>query len=92
MLLQKHWDEIMAKASDYIRNGSTTATIYLYSKGGVSVSPYEPGYVINEPGDTFAPDVPTSYAPVETPDPNVTEEPTTPGVTPMPHQDLPFTG
>ena len=91
MLLQKHWDEILLKAADYIKKGSTTATIYLYSKGGVSVSPYEPGYAIAEPVYTFSPDAPASSAPA-TPDPNATEEPTVPSVTPMPHQDLPFTG
>lgn len=91
MLLQKHWDEILAKAAEYIRNGSTTATIYLYSKGGVSISPYEPGYALSEPIYTLAPNAP-SAAPVATPDPNATEEPTTPAVTQMPHQNLPFTG
>ena len=91
MLLQKHWAEIMDEASSFIRQGYSTATIYLYSKGGVSISPYEPGYALSEPVYTFAPNAP-SAAPVATPDPNATEEPTTPAVTQMPHQNLPFTG
>ena len=97
MLLQKHWETIMQKAADYVRNGHNTPTIYLYSKGGVSVSPYEPGYVKQEnlpagtpipgdsvPTDTAEPDgEPTDGEPGETPQPEVT---------PMPHQSDPFTG
>lgn len=97
MLLQKHWDTIMQKAADYVHAGHNTPTIYLYSKGGVSVSPFEPGYVKQdelpsgtpapgdgEPTDTAAPDgEPTGGEPNETPQPEVT---------PMPHQDEPFTG
>ena len=93
MLLQKHWDEIMAKAADYIKNGHTTATIYLYAKGGVSISPYEPGYSYEIPVTTYIPDTPR---PQETPQGgNTPDEPTappTPSVTPMPHQSDPFTG
>ena len=94
MLLQKHWDEILEKASDYIRSGYTTATIYLYSKGGGSISPYEPGYAYSEPVYTYAPDYFGTPSPgaQTTPEPNETEEPTAPGVTPMPHQGDPFTG
>ncbi|MBR3038356.1 MAG: hypothetical protein IKI52_06610, partial [Clostridia bacterium] len=93
MLLQKHWDAIMQKASDYIKSGHTTATIYLYSKGGVSISPYEPGYAYEIPVTTFLPDTP---APQVTPEggvnPEDSAEPTPPSVTPMPHQSDPFTG
>ncbi len=93
MLLQKHWDEIMAKAADYIKTGHTTATIYLYSKGGVSISPYESGYAYAAPVTTYIPDTPR---PDETPQggnpPEETEPPATPSVTPMPHQSDPFTG
>ena len=95
MLLQKHWDEILSKASEYIRNGYTTATIYLYSKGGVSISPYEPGYTISEPVMSYAPDAPaTPNAGEQTapPEDGSTTEPTAPTVTPMPHQNDPFTG
>lgn len=93
MLLQKHWDAIMQKASDYIKSGHTTATIYLYSKGGVSISPYEPGYAYEIPVTTYLPDTPR---PQETPEggsaPQDTLAPETPSVTPMPHQSDPFTG
>lgn len=93
MLLQKHWDAIMQKASDYIKSGHTTATIYLYSKGGVSISPYEPGYAYEIPVTTYLPDTPR---PQETPEggsaPQDTPAPETPSVTPMPHQSDPFTG
>ena len=93
MLLQKHWDAIMQKASDYIKSGHTTATIYLYSKGGVSISPYEPGYAYEIPVTTYLPDTPR---PQETPEGGSatqdTPAPETPSVTPMPHQSDPFTG
>ena len=93
MLLQKHWDEIMNKAAEYVRNGHATATIYLYAKGGVSISPYEPGYSYVAPVTTYLPETPQ---PQETPEggdePDESPEPTTPSVTPMPHQNDPFTG
>ena len=94
MLLQKHWDEIIQKASDYIRSGYTTATVYLYSKGGVSMSPYESGYAYSEPVYTYSPEAPATPSPGEQPSPDEdgTEEPTAPSVTPMPHQSDPFTG
>ena len=44
ILLQKHWSEVMDKALQYTEKGSSTVTIYLYSKGGISISPFEPGY------------------------------------------------
>ncbi|MBQ5992669.1 MAG: hypothetical protein IJL62_09085 [Clostridia bacterium] len=96
MLLQKHWAEIMDEAASFIRSGKTTATIYLYSKGGVNISPYESGYML----PTLAP---ASFAPV-TPSPDgepsapPEDQPTDdsygqqPAATPMPHQDNPFTG
>lgn len=95
MLLQKHWTEIMSEASDFIRSGRTTVTIYLYSKGGVSISPYEPGYAVPTPAPatprtTVAPDGSTpgpGSEPQDTPEPY-----DQPVVTPMPHQDEPFTG
>ncbi len=93
MLLQKHWDEIMTKAADYIRTGHTTATIYLYSKGGVSISPYEAGYTYSAPVTSYIPETPR---PQQTPEggynPDEPTAPPTPSVTPMPHQDDPFTG
>ena len=93
MLLQKHWDEIMQKASDYIKNGHSTATIYLYAKGGVSISPYEPGYSYVIPTTTYIPETPKPEATPEGGDmPEDSEEPTPPSVTPMPHQSDPFTG
>ena len=93
MLLQKHWDEIMSKAAEYIRNGHTTATIYLYSKGGVSISPYEPGYAYEIPVTTYLPDTPRPEATPNGGDvPGETAAPETPSVTPMPHQSTPFTG
>jgi hypothetical protein len=94
MLLTKHWTEIMDEAGDFIREGKSTATIYLYSKGGVNISPYEPGYSL----PTLAPaSVAPSTSPGEQPQNPVeqpTPEPSTPEpqVTPMPHQDDPFTG
>lgn len=95
MLLQKHWDEILSKAAEYIRNGYSTATIYLYSKGGVSISPYEPGYAYGEPVheynlETPAPSTGTPGEPTGSDD--TPEESTAPAVTPMPHQNDPFTG
>ena len=96
MLLQKHWTEIMDEAAGFLREGNSSATIYLYSKGGVNISPYEAGYTVptlppasvqptNQPGDQS----PNPYdQPVETPEPATPA----PQVTPMPHQDDPFTG
>lgn len=96
MLLQKHWTEIMDEASAFIRSGRTTATIYLYSKGGINVSPYESGYMLpTQAPASFAPTTPspggeTGEPPEETPsdDPYEQQAPSTP----MPHQDNPFTG
>lgn len=97
MLLQRHWNEIMDSAAQYIANGYSTATIYLYSKGGISISPYAPGYnsamqVI--PDYTLPSDDPnTTPQPVTTPDPNATAPATsTPEPTVMPHQNGEFTG
>ncbi len=101
MLLQKHWAEIMDEASSFIRKGYSTATIYLYSKGGVNISPYEAGHVIATPAPSASPSAsPNGESgeqpeespgdqPEETPDENYTPAPQ---VTPMPHQDDPFTG
>ena len=102
ILLQRHWDEIMTRAAEYVANGASTATIYLYSKGGVSISPYAPGYsaaaeqVLSYTLPTDDPNAPANA----TPDPNqgaapYTPEPETtqqPGPTPMPHQGGAFTG
>ena len=97
MLLQRHWNEIMDSAAQYIAIGYSTATIYLYSKGGISISPYAPGYnsamqVI--PDYTLPSDDPnTTPQPVTTPDPNATAPATsTPEPTVMPHQNGEFTG
>ena len=97
LLLQRHWDEIMSRASDYVANGASTVTIYLYSKGGVAISPYARGYnaamenVLNYTLPTADPNA--GQQPAETPDPNVPESPTpTPGPTQMPHQGGAFTG
>ena len=103
MLLQKHWDEIMTRAAEYIMNGYSTATIYLYSKGGVSISPYEPGYnaamenVLNytlPTGGTGTGEAttPPSGTGESTPDPNQSGATATPGPTQMPHQNGAFTG
>ena len=95
MLLQKHWAEIIQEAGDFVRTGtSNTATIYLYSKGGITVSPYEPGYTIPTlPPASVSPTVAPDDQPSANPD-EPTPEPYTPApqVTPMPHQDDPFTG
>ncbi len=92
MLLQKHWDEIMNKAADYIKTGHTTATIYLYSKGGVSISPYESGYTYEIPVTTYTPDTPRPDATPQGGAPQETPAPETPSTTQMPHQSDPFTG
>ena len=101
LLLQKHWDEIMSRAGQYIANGYSTATIYLYSKGGVAVSPYEPGYnaaienVLNYglPSDAPSSATPPPGSPQETPDPDAPpSESPTPPPTVMPHQGGSFTG
>lgn len=96
ILLQKHWSEAMDLAGRYIANGSTTATIYLYSKGGISVSPYEPGYYTSMEMVTdysLPSDNPVATPETATPDPDApaTETPT-PAPTPIPHQDGAFTG
>jgi cell division septal protein FtsQ len=96
MLLQKHWTEIMDEASGFIRIGKKTVTIYLYSKGGVTVSPYEPGAPASvEP--TASPSVtPGDDGQQQPSEPSATpsDEPYEPApqVTPMPHQGDPFTG
>ena len=43
--LNKKWTEIMSAATRYHNEGSATVTIYLYSKLGVTISPYAPDYV-----------------------------------------------
>ena len=100
LLLQKHWSEIMNTAAQYISKGYSTATIYLYTKGGVSVSPYEPGYnyAMEQIGNYTLP----TNGPDTTPNPIGTTEPTDPDATPpetptptptvMPHQGGSFTG
>ena len=102
MLLQKHWAEIIQEAGDFLRSGTTnTATIYLYSKGGITVSPYEPGYTIPtlppaSVSPSFAPGEQLSANPNEqpnepTPEPN-TPAPSTPGPsTPQPNTPQPNT-
>lgn len=100
MLLQKHWAEIMDEAAGFIRKGYSTATIYLYSKGGVNISPYESGHVMETPAPaTIAPSTPgPDGEPVTTPENEPVVSPgeeygtPAPQVTPMPHQDDPFTG
>ncbi len=101
MLLQKHWTEIMDEAAAFIRGGRSTVTIYLYSKGGVNISPYEPGYVMPtlappSVGPTNSPGEGTGEQPVETPgaepDESPDDQPYVPAATPMPHQEDPFTG
>ena len=95
--LQKHWKTIMDDAASYIRSGYSTVTIYLYSKGGITVSPYEPGYVVPtqapatpRPSDPDATPDGTDDEPDETPSDEPSDQP--PAVTPMPHQNDPFTG
>ena len=100
ILLQRHWSEIMDRAAQYIANGYSTATIYLYSKGGISISPYEPGYnsaMQIVPDFTLPSDnpneTPEPVSPVDTPDPNEPAPATaTPAPTVMSHQGGEFTG
>ena len=98
MLLQKHWTEIMDEASAFIRGGSQTATIYLYSKGGVNISPYEPGHLIATPAPATPPPTAPGTQGANEPTDGGYNEPDgetytpAPQVTPMPHQDDPFTG
>ena len=93
--LQRNWSEIMRYASEQTKNGAMNVTIYLYGKDGPYVSPYEPGYVM----PTQAPSSPRPSAspgsnPESTPNPGPEETPyePQPQVTPMPHQDDPYTG
>jgi hypothetical protein len=93
--LQRNWSEIMRYASEQTQGGAMNVTIYLYGKDGPYVSPYEPGYVT----PTQAPVSPRPSAspgsnPESTPNPGPEETPyePQPQVTPMPHQDEPFTG
>lgn len=85
--LKRNYTAIMARAYQYMVQGADNVTIYLYSKSGVVVSPYEVGYVIpsSAPNATMSvpnnsnPDEPvTTPAPTATPDPNATEGPDTP--------------
>lgn len=105
-LLQKHWSCIMDTAARYIQSGYATATIYLYSRGGVAVSPYEPGYnaaMQNVMDYTLPTDDPNATPNLPNgadnpPDPDRTPDPDTPVETPpptptaMPHQGGSFTG
>lgn len=97
-LLEKHWGEIMTKAAQYIASGYSTATIYLYSKGGVAISPYEPGYntaMSNVMNYTLPSDDPGAATgePNETPEPGAPPSASpTPAPTQMPHQGGTFTG
>ncbi|MBR0507908.1 MAG: FtsQ-type POTRA domain-containing protein [Clostridia bacterium] len=95
--LQKHWNTIMDDAASLIRSGYSTVTIYLYSKGGITVSPFEPGYAIPtlapatpKPADPNATPTEPGDEPQETPSDEPTDEPSV--ATPMPHQNDPFTG
>ena len=100
LLLQKHWTEIMNTAAQYLSKGYSTATIYLYTKGGVSVSPYEPGY--NTALETIGNYTLPTNGPGATPNPIGTQEPEDPNAPPpetptptptvMPHQGGSFTG
>ena len=95
MLLQKHWPEIMDEAAAFIRSGKSTVTIYLYSKGGVNISPYEAGYMLPSPAPVSPDTTPSpGEEPVETPEnqPSDDSYEQQPVSTPMPHQDNPFTG
>ena len=102
MLLGKHWTEIMDEASAFIRSGRTTATIYLYSKGGVNISPYEAGHIMETPAPSASPSASpngeTGEQPEESPgdqpgeSPEGGDETPAPQATSMPHQDDPFTG
>lgn len=100
--LQRHWSAIMDEASSFIRSGKTTVTIYLYSKIGINVSPYESGYVVPTPPPPEVPSAspspdggegttPDDNPPDDNPPDDEPDEPQ-PQVTPMPHQDDPFTG
>jgi hypothetical protein len=101
MRLQKGWSRIMDDAADFVRAGYTTVTVYLYTRDGVNVSPYESGTVMStpEPPSQPTPSPGEGETVPSTPDPNFepTDDPgdepqDQPEVTPMPHQDDPFTG
>ena len=64
MRMQKHAAAILQKAEEYMRGGAAQVTVYLYSKNGVTVSPYPPDYIIpSEP-------VTSPNNPASTPSPN----------------------
>ena len=94
--LEKKWTQIMDEATEFVRKGSTTVTIYPYGKRGVYVSQYEQGYSMPTP-EPFTPRPQTSAGPQPTPGAGPEETPgesyePQPIITPMPHQDEPFTG
>lgn len=97
--LEKKWTSIMDEAKEFVRKGSTTVSIYPYGKFGVYVSQYEQGYVIPTPAPVSPresaspgtrPEPTPGTGPVQTPGDEPVETPLP--VTPMPHQDEPFTG
>ena len=95
--LKKGWTQIMEHASDFIRSGYSTVTIYLYLRDGVDVSPLEAGSVrpTPEPPNVATPspgtgeETPPPGEPTDNPDDEPQDQPE---VTSMPHQDDPFTG
>lgn len=91
--LKNNWSAIMEKALSFTRQGADNVTVYLYSKGGVTISPHELGYVV----PTASPEILAGTTPeVITPapqQPEVTPAPTNePGDTTPPYQNDPFTG
>lgn len=94
--LNKYWNTIIATAARYVSQGNPNPTIYLYSKNGVTVSPYAPDYVVpsNSPDPT---NIPSEYDPnattPPTPDPNAPASQTpNASSTPIPYISDPYYG
>ncbi|HRV73588.1 MAG TPA: FtsQ-type POTRA domain-containing protein [Eubacteriales bacterium] len=101
--LSTYWDAIMSAAASYKSAGSSTVTVYLYSRNGVTVSQYSYDYVLVEtPVGEVIPGVSPSASPdniidpYATNNPDSTDDPNTPVVTPaptnVPYASDPFTG
>ena len=91
--LNSKWTAIMTAAQQYAAAGSTTVTVYLYAKMGVTVSPYAPDYVaLSSPDESttipYTTDPNATADPNATPDPNATVDPNaTPPATDSPYID-----
>ncbi|MDO4544149.1 MAG: FtsQ-type POTRA domain-containing protein [Clostridia bacterium] len=96
--LRDNWTEIMSTAARYVSEGNPNPTIYLYSRSGVTISPYEPGYVVPEETTepTLSPEATDETATAsptdgtgDTTSPNDTPQPQT---TTIPYASAPFAG